>query len=78
MSVMLGHWGYIIPVLATAGSLAAKTRAPETAGTFPTHGVAFTVLPIATILIVGALTYLPVLALGPIAEHVSVIAGQTY
>ena len=78
MAMMLGRWGYIIPVLANADSLAAKTRAPETAGTFPTHGVALTVLLIATILIVGALTFLPVLALGPIAEHVSVIAGQTY
>jgi len=78
MAMMLGRRGYIIPVLAIAGRLAAKTRAPETAGTFPTHGVAFTVLLIATILIVGALTFLPVLALGPIAEHVSVIAGQTY
>lgn len=78
MAMLLGRWGYIIPVLAIAGGLAAKTRAPETAGTFPTHGAAFTVLLIATILIVGALTFLPVLALGPIAEHVSVIAGQTY
>lgn len=78
MAMFLGRWGYIIPVLAVAGSLAAKTRAPETAGTFPTHGAAFTVLLIVTILIVGALTFLPVLALGPIAEHVSVIAGQTY
>jgi len=78
MAMMLGRWGFIIPILAIAGSLAAKTRAPETAGTFPTHGVALTVLLIATILIVGALTFLPVLALGPIAEHVSVIAGQTY
>lgn len=78
MAMFLGRWGYIIPVLAIAGSLAAKTRAPETVGTFPTHGVAFTVLLITTILIVGALIFLPVLALGPIAEQVSLIAGQTY
>lgn len=77
-AMLLGRWGYIVPVLAIAGGLSAKTRAPVTAGTFPTHGVAFTVLLIATILIVGALTFLPVLALGPIAEHVSVAAGQTF
>ncbi|GHG21018.1 potassium-transporting ATPase subunit KdpA [Paracoccus aerius] len=78
VAMMLGRWGYIIPVLAIAGGLAAKTRAPETAGTFPTHGAAFTVLLVVTILIVGALTFLPVLALGPIAEHVSVAVGRTF
>ncbi|MFI0397098.1 potassium-transporting ATPase subunit KdpA [Paracoccus jiaweipingae] len=78
LAMMLGRWGYIIPVLAIAGSLAAKPRAQATAGTFPTHGLAFTVLLVATILIVGALTFLPVLALGPIAEHVSIVAGHTF
>ena len=77
LAMLLGRWGYIIPVLAIAGSLAGKTRAEATAGTFPTHGVAFTVLLVVTILIVGALTFLPVLALGPIAEHVSIAAGQS-
>ena len=78
LAMLIGRWGYIIPVLAIAGGLAAKTRAPATAGTFPTHGVAFTVLLIATILIIGALTFLPVFALGPIAEHVSQAAGQSF
>lgn len=78
LAMMLGRWGYIIPVLAIAGSLAGKTRAEATAGTFPTHGVAFTVLLVVTILIVGALTFLPVLALGTIAEHVSIGAGQAF
>jgi K+-transporting ATPase ATPase A chain len=78
LAMLIGRWGYIIPVLAIAGGLAAKTRAPATAGTFPTHGVAFTVLLVATILIIGALTFLPVLALGPIAEHVSQAAGQSF
>ncbi|KGJ18863.1 potassium-transporting ATPase subunit KdpA [Paracoccus sanguinis] len=78
LAMLLGRWGYIIPVLAIAGSLAGKTRAEATAGTFPTHGVAFTVLLVVTILIVGALTFLPVLALGPIAEHVSIAAGQSF
>lgn len=78
LAMMIGRWGYIIPVLAIAGSLAAKPRAEAMAGTFPTHGPAFTILLVATILIVGALTFLPVLALGPIAEHVSIGAGQTF
>lgn len=78
LAMLLGRWGCIIPVLAIAGSLAGKTRAEATAGTFPTHGVAFTVLLVVTILIVGALTFLPVLALGPIAEHVSIAAGQSF
>ncbi len=77
-SMILGRFGYIIPILAIAGSLAAKTPATATAGTFPTHGPVFVVLLIATILIVGALTFLPVLALGPIAEHMSMRAGQTF
>ncbi|WP_312527921.1 potassium-transporting ATPase subunit KdpA [Paracoccus sp. (in: a-proteobacteria)] len=78
LAMMIGRWGYIVPVLAIAGGLGAKTRAPVTAGTFPTHGSAFTILLVATILIVGALTFLPVLALGPIAEQVAILAGQTF
>ena len=78
LAMLIGRWGYIVPVLAIAGGLAAKPRAPATAGTFPTHGAAFTLLLVMTILIVGALTFLPVLALGPIAEHVSIAAGQAF
>ncbi len=78
LSMLVGRFGYIIPILAIAGSLAAKTPAQATVGTFPTHGPVFVVLLIATILIVGALTFLPVLALGPIAEHVSMLARQTF
>ncbi len=78
LAMLLGRFGYILPILAIAGSLAAKTPASATAGTFPTHGPVFVVLLLATILIVGALTFLPVLALGPIAEHVSMIAGQRF
>ena len=75
LAMILGRFGYILPILAIAGSLAAKTPAAATAGTFPTHGPVFVVLLIVTILIVGALTFLPVLALGPIAEHVSMLRG---
>jgi K+-transporting ATPase ATPase A chain len=78
LAMILGRYGYIIPILAIAGSLAAKVPAAPTAGTFPTHGPVFVVLLVATILIVGALTFLPVLALGPIAEHVSMLAGQSF
>lgn len=78
IAMMLGRFGTIIPILAIAGSLAAKKTAPATAGTFPTHGALFVTLLIATILIVGALTFLPVLALGPVAEQVSVLAGRTF
>jgi potassium-transporting ATPase potassium-binding subunit len=78
LAMILGRFGYILPILAIAGSLAGKTPAIATAGTFPTHGPVFVVLLIATILIVGALTFLPVLALGPIAEHVSILRGQTF
>jgi len=78
IAMLLGRYGYIIPILAIAGSLAAKKTVPVSAGTFPTHGPVFITLLVATILIVGALTFLPVLALGPIAEQVSIAAGQSF
>jgi K+-transporting ATPase ATPase A chain len=78
LAMLLGRYGYIIPILAIAGSLAQKKTAPASAGTFPTHGPVFVTLLVATILIVGALTFLPVLALGPIAEHVSIATGQSF
>ena len=78
LAMLLGRYGYIIPILAITGSLAAKKTAPASAGTFPTHGPVFVTLLVATILIVGALTFLPVLALGPIAEQVSIGAGQSF
>lgn len=78
LAMLLGRFGYIIPILAIAGSLAGKKITPPSAGTFPTHGPIFVTLLVMTILIVGALTFLPVLALGPIAEHVSVLAGRMF
>ena len=78
LAMILGRFGYILPILAIAGSLAAKTPAAATAGTFPTHGAVFVVLLGVTIIIVGALTFLPALALGPIAEHVSILAGRRF
>ncbi|MES2205398.1 MAG: potassium-transporting ATPase subunit KdpA [Pseudomonadota bacterium] len=70
----LGRFLIIVPVLAIAGSLAAKKKLDAHAGTMPTHGMLFMVLLIGTILIVGALTYIPALALGPIAEHLTIIS----
>ncbi|GGF27400.1 potassium-transporting ATPase potassium-binding subunit [Youhaiella tibetensis] len=78
IAMLLGRYGYIIPILAIAGSLAAKKSAPPSAGTFPTHGPLFVTLLVVAVLIVGALTFLPVFALGPIAEQVSLAAGQSF
>ncbi len=78
VAMLLGRFVYIVPMLAVAGSLAAKKTAPASAGTFPTHGPLFVVLLMAVILIVGGLTFFPALALGPIAEHVSMLAGKTF
>ncbi|MDD0808860.1 potassium-transporting ATPase subunit KdpA [Curvibacter sp. RS43] len=65
----LGRFGVIVPVLALAGALARKQRLPVSAGTLPTHGPLFVVLLIGTVLLVGLLNYVPVLALGPVVEH---------
>jgi K+-transporting ATPase ATPase A chain len=71
LAMFLGRFGYIVPVLALAGSLAMKKSAPLGLNSFPTHGPLFVTLLTVTILIVGGLTFLPTLALGPIAEHLS-------
>lgn len=71
LAMLIGRFGYILPVLALAGSLAAKKSAPLGHNSFPTHGPLFTSLLLVTILLVGGLTFLPTLALGPIAEHLS-------
>jgi K+-transporting ATPase ATPase A chain len=67
----LGRFWPIVAVLAVAGSLAAKKRVPVTAGSMPTHGPTFILLLIGTVLLVGALTFVPALALGPIVEHLT-------
>ena len=71
LAMLLGRFGYILPILAIAGSLAAKKRAPVDANSFPTHGPLFVTLLVLTILLVGGLTFLPALALGPLAEHLA-------
>ena len=65
----VGRFGVIVPVLAIAGSLAAKQRLGANSGTLPTHGPLFVVLLIGTVLLVGLLNYIPALALGPVIEH---------
>ena len=71
LAMLLGRFGYILPVLAIAGSLAAKRTAPLGRNSFPTHGPLFVVLLTLTILLVGGLTFMPALALGPLAEYLA-------
>ena len=71
LGMLIGRFGYILPVLALAGSLALKKTAPIGQDSFPTHGPLFVALLTVTILLVGGLTFLPTLALGPIAEHLT-------
>jgi potassium-transporting ATPase potassium-binding subunit len=78
VAMMVGRFAVIIPMLAVAGSLAAKRKAAASVGTFPTHGGLFVGLLVGAILIVGGLTFLPALALGPIAEHFALLAGTLF
>ncbi|KTC33443.1 MULTISPECIES: potassium-transporting ATPase subunit KdpA [Pseudomonas] len=71
LGMLLGRFGYILPVLALAGALASKNASAPSADSFATHGLLFITLLTVTLLIVGGLTFLPVLALGPIAEHLN-------
>jgi K+-transporting ATPase ATPase A chain len=78
VAMILGRFFMKIPILAIAGSLAAKKHVPESAGTFPVTGPLFTVLLVSVILIVGALTFFPALSLGPILEHLLMGAGKAF
>ncbi|WP_242336399.1 MULTISPECIES: potassium-transporting ATPase subunit KdpA [Anaeromyxobacter] len=69
VAMLVGRYGVLVPVLAMAGALAQKRTVPPSAGTLPTHGPLFAGLLVGTVLLVGALTFLPALALGPIVEH---------
>ena len=69
IAMWFGRFGVIVPVLAIAGSLAAKKRIAVTGGTMPTHGLLFVVLLVGTVLLIGLLNYVPALALGPVLEH---------
>jgi K+-transporting ATPase ATPase A chain len=78
IAMLLGRFAYVVPVMAIAGSLAAKAKTPPGAGTFPTHGPLFAGLLAGVVLILGGLQFLPSLSLGPIAEHFALLAGKTF
>ncbi len=78
VAMLVGRFLFIIPVLAVAGSLAAKKIVPVSAGTFPTDGGLFVGLVVGVILIVGGLTFFPALALGPVVEHLAMHAGAAF
>lgn len=78
IAMLLGRFAYVVPVMAIAGSLAAKVKVPPSSGTFPTNGPLFVFLLIGIILILGGLQFFPALALGPIVEHFAMLAGQTF
>lgn len=78
VAMWFGRFFVIVPMLAIAGSLAAKTYTPESAGSFPTTGALWVGLLVGIILILGGLTFLPSLALGPIADHLAMIRGQLF
>jgi K+-transporting ATPase ATPase A chain len=76
LAMLIGRFFVIIPVLAIAGHMAGKKIAPASAGTFPTDSVTFSLLLVGVVLIVGALTFFPALALGPIVEHLQMTGGR--
>jgi len=78
LAMLFGRFLFIVPMMAVAGSLAAKKIVPASAGTFPTHGGLFVGLLTGVILIVGGLTFFPALALGPIVEHLAMQAGTFF
>ena len=77
-AMFIGRFLMIVPLLALAGSLAAKKKVPPSLGTFPTTGPLWTGLVVGVVLIVGALTYFPALALGPIVDQLQLIAGKVF
>jgi K+-transporting ATPase ATPase A chain len=78
LAMLVGRFLMIVPILALAGSLVQKKVSPPSAGTFPVSGVTFVVLVLGTILLVGALNFLPALTLGPVVEHFLTAQGKLY
>jgi K+-transporting ATPase ATPase A chain len=78
LAMLIGRYGMIVPILALAGSMAAKRRVAPSLGTFPTTGVLWTVLLVGVVIIVGALTFFPALSLGPIVEQLLQNAGKVF
>jgi K+-transporting ATPase ATPase A chain len=78
LAMLIGRFFFLIPLLAAAGSLAMKKKVPSTSGTLPTHGPLFVGLLVGTVILVGALTFFPALALGPIVEHYLMQDGKLF
>jgi len=78
LAMLIGRFLFLLPLLAAAGSLAAKKKVATTSGTFPTHGALFVGLLVGTVVIVGALTFFPALSLGPIVEHYLMNQGKLF
>ena len=78
LAMLIGRFLMIVPIIALAGSLGQKRIAPPSAGTFPVSGFTFVVLLIGTVLLVGALNFLPGLTLGPIVEHFLTAQGKLF
>lgn len=78
LAMLIGRFLMIVPIMALAGSLVQKKVSPPSAGTFPVAGLTFTLLLIGTVLLIGALNFLPALALGPIVEHFLNLKGQLF
>jgi K+-transporting ATPase ATPase A chain len=76
ITMLFGRFWMALPTLAVAGALARKKIVPASAGTLPTDTVLFVVLVAGTVLLVGALTFFPALSLGPIAEHLNMLAAK--
>ncbi len=78
LAMLIGRFLFLIPLLAAAGSLAAKKKVPVTSGTFPTHGPLFVGLLVGTVVIIAVLTYFPAVSLGPIVEHYLMQSGRLF
>ncbi|MRR18358.1 MAG: potassium-transporting ATPase subunit KdpA, partial [Deltaproteobacteria bacterium] len=78
LAMLAGRFSTLIPALAIAGALASKKIIPEGVATFPTTGLLFVIMLACVVAIVGALTFFPVLTLGPYLEHLLVLAGKTF
>jgi K+-transporting ATPase ATPase A chain len=76
--MLVGRFFMIVPAMAIAGALAAKTSVPASSGTFPTTGGLFVGLLVGVVLIIGGLTFFPALALGPIVEHLAMRADTLF
>jgi K+-transporting ATPase ATPase A chain len=78
LAMLIGRFLFLIPILAAAGSLAAKKKVPVTSGTFPTHGPLFVGLLVGTVVIIAVLTYFPAVSLGAIVEHYLMHSGRLF